>query len=336
MTTQQVDSKATRRGALVDESARLERMIEIRRVEQRAMDLYDAGLIRGGMHTCIGQEATAIGVAVAARDGDWVACTYRGHGIALALGMEPVTVLAEMLGRSNGSIGGLGGSMHLSDPDIGLLPTNGIVGAQIPIAVGAGISAQVFGNGAISVAVMGDGATNIGAFHESLNLAAIWQVPTLFVIENNLYGEHTRIHRSTPIVDLGTRASAYGIDHEIADGQDVAAVVRALDGAAERVRATQAPFVVELKTYRFEGHAARANAAPYRPAGELDEWLERDPIDVAVKSLLERDLADESTIAAMRDAVDHRVEAAVAEALAAPRPPLGAMFEHVYVEPQGE
>ena len=195
------DPQLERRQALRGPLAIYERMVEIRLAEERIQLLYEQGHLRGSTHLCIGQEAVCVGVARAARVTDTVSCTYRGHGMAMALGVEPEAVFGEVTGRVIGCAGGLGGSMHLSGERVGLLPTFAIVGAGLPVAAGAALAAQVKGSGAAAIAVFGDGSANIGAFHETLNLASIWKLPVVFVCENNLYGEYTRIQLTTPVED---------------------------------------------------------------------------------------------------------------------------------------
>ena len=204
--------------------SRLERMMEIRLVEDRIQDLFARGLISGTTHTSQGQEAVSVGLGVATRPTDVVCCTYRGHGVALALGIKPEAVLGEVLGRQIGCMGGLGGSMHLSDPDVGLLPTFAIVGAGTPIAVGAALTFATTQSDGVAVSVFGDGATNIGGFHEGLNLAAVWNLPAIFICENNLYGEYSPIASTTAVTDITTRALSYGMNAEAVDGQDLDAV----------------------------------------------------------------------------------------------------------------
>lgn len=272
------DKVLNRRQVLeADRLQRYERMVEIRLLEDKVLELFGEGLIPGTTHTSQGQEAICVGIAAATRATDTVTCTYRGHGMALALGMTRESVLGEIMGRQIGPMGGLGGSMHLSDPTVGLLPTFAIVGAGIPVAAGAGLTAQVLGKDDVALAVFGDGATNIGAFHEGLNLASIWKLPVVFVCENNLYGEYSRIDRTTPIIDLSQRAASYNMAAETVDGQDVDAVETAISVAVQRARHQDGPTFIEAKTYRYAGHS-RSDKAGYRPEGELDAWLARDPI----------------------------------------------------------
>lgn len=317
-----------RRAALSDgPMERYVRMLEIRFVEDRVKELFAQGLVPGTAHTAQGQEGVAVALAAATTLEDTFTCTYRGHAIALALGMEPCRVLGEIMGRSTGAIGGVGGSMHLADPAIGLMPTFAIVGAGLPVAVGAAIAARYNKTRGIAVAVCGDGATNIGAFHEALNLASVWNAPVLFVIENNLYGEYSPLRSTTPIDDLYLRGVAYAMESEAVDGQDAEALLPFLRDQVEAVRDTCRPRLVELKTYRFAGHS-RSDPAAYRPAGELERWLQRDPLRLA------RDrLAASGTPAEELDAAKARVRAEIdsvtAQVQAAPSPAAAAMFRNI-------
>lgn len=317
-----------RRHQLVDPVAQLDRMLEIRRFEDRIKELFGEGLIHGTTHTCQGQEAVSIGLALAARPTDHVCCTYRGHGHALALGMTPDVVLGEITGRVTGAIGGVGGSMHLSDRSVGLLPTSAIVGAGIPIAAGAALTAQVTGTDDCSIALFGDGATNIGAFHEGLNLAAIWKLPVVFVCENNVYGEYSRFDVTTPITDLAQRATSYGMPSEIVDGQVVATVEDAIRRALDRARSGEGPTLIECKTYRYSGHS-RADAATYRPTGELDEWLARDPIELHRRQLIADRVLDDAAAEALAQEVESRIEECIERTMASPAADVASMFKHV-------
>jgi pyruvate dehydrogenase E1 component alpha subunit len=317
-----------RREQLTDPLARLERMIEIREFEGRVKDLFFEGIVSGTTHLCEGQEAVAVGLAAVLRPTDQVTCTYRGHGVALALGCDPAAVLGEIMGRTVGLLGGVGGSMHLCDRDVGLLPTFAIVGAGIPVAAGAALSAQVLGRDGVAVAVFGDGATNIGAFHEALNLAASWRLPVVFVIENNLYGEYSPLASTTPVTDLADRAGSYAMPAERVDGQVVADVLTAVTTAVDRARAGGGPTLLEMKTYRYSGHS-RADTGPYRPPGELAAWQERDPIPLYARVLVRDGLAGEDELDRLRAAVAARMDAVVAAVRSAPPPPVEAMFRHV-------
>jgi len=315
----------------LDRLARLGRMIEIRRVEESIQRLFAEGTVRGTTHTVQGQEAVSVALAATTEPTDTVTCTYRGHGIALALGMRPETLLAEVLGRSTGAIGGLGGSMHLCDRSIGLMPTFAIVGAGLPVAVGAALSSKLLGLDAIAVAVFGDGATNIGAFHESMNLARVWELPVLFLCENNLYGEFSRIDRTTPFEDLHRRGDSYDMDSRSLDGQEVESLVTELRLEVDQIRETSMPRFVEVKTYRFAGHS-RSDPATYRPEGELDEWLKRDPISLASSAAIADGLLDESAVEALDKRVSAQVSEAMRIAVASPEATVKSMFENVMAD----
>jgi acetoin:2,6-dichlorophenolindophenol oxidoreductase subunit alpha len=317
-----------RRAVLSDRVEQLKRMVEIRLVEERIQKLFSEGEVRGSTHLCSGQEAVAVGIARATRPADIVSCTYRGHGHALALGVAPEQVIGEICGRVMGCAGGLGGSMHLVEPTIGLMPTAAIVGAGLPIACGAALAAKVRKSGHVSVAIFGDGTANIGAFHEALNLAAIQKLPVIFVCENNLYGEYTRMNFTTPIEHIADRAAGYAMPATIVDGQDVDAVGRATEKAVARARAGEGPSFLEMKTYRYSGHS-RSDPATYRTEGELDVWLKRDPIDLFARVLIEEGAIRAGALDRMEREVREELEAAVARVLAASRPNGAEIFAHV-------
>ncbi len=309
--------------------ARYEAMCEIRAFEDRVQAMFFEGLVHGTTHTCQGQEAVAVGIAAAARPTDRVTCTYRGHGHALALGMHPRTVLGEIMGRRIGSMGGVGGSMHLCDMSVGLLPTFAIIGAGIPVAAGAALTAQVRGTDDAAIGIFGDGAANIGAFHEGLNLAAIWKLPVVFVCENNQYGEYSAIHLTTPIENLADRAVSYGIPGHIVDGQDVDAVAAAVEEALAGARAGEGPTLLEMKTYRYAGHS-RADTAPYRPEGEFEGWYERDPINTYRARLIADGDLTEKQAEEIETRVARRLAEAEANASSADPATVDDMFRHIY------
>lgn len=317
-----------RRSRLSDPLERHRRMIEIRSTEDIIKELFASGLIAGSTHTCQGQEAVSVGIASVIRPTDWVSCTYRGHGHALALGIEPVSVIAEILGRRGGTTGGVGGSMHLSNREVGLMPTTAIIGAGIPIAAGAAWAAQLNGTDDVAIALFGDGASNIGAFHEGINIGAVWKLPVVFICENNLYGEYSRIGATTAVEDIADRASSYGIPGIIVDGQDLAAVMDAVMTAVSRARAGEGPTLIEMKTYRYAGHS-RSDPATYRPAGELDEWLLRDPITLHAEKLIADGLVTPEELEAMDSEVWFAVEQAVESAKQSPVAEIADMFAHV-------
>jgi len=321
-----------RRAALAEPLPRYERMVEIRTVEDTINALFASGVVHGTTHLCQGQEALAVGIASATRPDDAVTATYRGHGIALALGMSPTTMLAEILGRTAGCTGGVGGSMHLCDPGVGLLPTFAIVGAGLPVAIGAALAFQTRAEDRVALAVFGDGATNIGAFHESLNLAAVWRLPVVFICDNNVYGEYSRWDVTTPIEDLHRRADAYGMRSEAVDGMMVDPVRDVVADAVAQARSGGGPTLVEAKTYRFAGHS-RSDTAPYRPDGELDQWRARDPLKLARTAILDQGITDEEGVATIESRVRHAVHKAVESASAMPAPAPAAMFSNVWAQP---
>ncbi|MGC4972203.1 thiamine pyrophosphate-dependent dehydrogenase E1 component subunit alpha [Streptomyces sp. DT199] len=303
-------------GALLD---RYERMNVIRRTEKAAHDLFLQGLVKGTTHLAAGQEAIAVGASAALRPDDYVFATYRGHHHALARGATPEECLAELMSRATGLCGAKGGSMHLTKAATGMLGSYAIVGSHLPMAVGAAWSARLRGTEQLAVAFFGDGATNIGAFHESLNLAAVWRLPVLFVCENNLYMEYTPIADVTAVPrPAADRAPAHGIAGEVVDGNDVVAVEEAVGRLARRARAGDGPAVLEAETYRHFGHS-RADPAAYRPAEEVERWLKHDPLDLARGRLAELGVGEE-TVAEADERARAVVERAVEAAKAAPPP----------------
>ena len=318
-----------RREQLTDPVQRLRRMMEIRHTEDLIKGLFAGGLVAGSTHTCQGQEAVSVGIAASIRPSDAVCCTYRGHGHAMALGMAPEQVVAEILGRTTGCVGGVGGSMHLSSKAIGLMPTMAIIGAGIPIAAGVAWGAQLRGDDGVAVSIFGDGTANIGAFHEGLNIAAVWRLPVVFVCENNLYGEYSPLATTTAVKDIAERATSYAMPSAVVDGQDLDAVTAAMATAVDRARAGGGPTLLEMKTYRYSGHS-RSDPATYRPDGELDEWLARDPIDIYGRRLQNQGVLDEDRIAALRREVDEEVDRAVDAAKEGSEPGRADMFAHVY------
>jgi acetoin:2,6-dichlorophenolindophenol oxidoreductase subunit alpha len=281
-------------------------MTRIRQFEKRAHDLFLQNLVKGTTHLGTGQEAVAAGVAAAMRPDDYTFVTYRGHNHVLARGTAMTPVMAELLGRENGLMSGKGGSMHLLDVSKGVLGSYAIVGAQLVIANGAAWSAQYRGTGQVTVCFFGDGATNIGAFHEALNLAAVWALPVVFICENNQYMEYTAIETVTAVKQpAADRASAYGLAPQIVDGNDVEAVYAMASGAIEKARQGGGPSLIEALTYRHGGHS-RADPAKYRPAEEVAEWLARDPIPAYRQILVSRGV-DEAVL----DKVDAEAKAAV-------------------------
>jgi acetoin:2,6-dichlorophenolindophenol oxidoreductase subunit alpha len=317
--------------ALETRQEMLRRMLEIRIAEEEIQKLFLQNLIRGTTHLCIGQEACSVGVAWAMEPGDTMTCTYRGHGHALALGMQMRALMAEMMGKQSGCCKGKGGSMHMTAAEVGLLGANAIVGAQLPIAVGAALTYQVKGLPHAAITFFGEGATNIGAFHEALNMAAIWKLPVIFCCENNRYGEYSAQHKTTPVADIATRAIAYNMPGLVVDGQDVETVHAEMKAALERARAGEGPTLLEFKTYRYRGHS-RTDTAPYRAKGELEEWLKRDPIDLLKARMIADGQLDETEFDELKGAAETLVFESIEFAKSEPYPPLEELLTDIYYE----
>jgi len=318
----------------IGEQKRLElyrTQVVLREAEQRAYDLFLQNLVKGTSHLSLGQEAVAAGFAEAMKPGDLSFCTYRGHAHTLARGVPVEKVLGELMQRDNGLMRGKGGSMHLTSVDHGVMGSYAIIGAHLPIACGAAWRAQYKGDKDVSVCFFGDGTTNIGAFHEALNFAAVWKLPVIFVCENNLYMEYTPIGDVTAVPQpAADRASAYGLERILIDGNDADAVYRAAMAAYEKARAGGGPSLVECLTYRHSGHS-RADPAKYRPEGELEKWKERDPIKIYRERLKQFGIA-ESAITAIETDVLRIVDAATEACKAAPMPPLDILTTDVYAD----
>jgi pyruvate dehydrogenase E1 component alpha subunit len=294
--------------------------VRLRTFEQRAHELFSEGLIRGTSHLAIGQEAISAGVAAAMRSDDYTFCTYRGHGHVISRGASMAGVMGELMGRGGGLMGGKGGSMHLISAAHGALGSYAIVGAHLPIATGAAWSAQFRGSGQVAVCFFGDGTTNIGAFHEALNVAAVWKLPVVFVCENNLYMEYTPIGSVTAVPHpAADRASAYGLESILVDGNDADVVFATAQGAIARARAGEGPTLIEAETYRHSGHS-RADPATYRPAAEVRRWMDRDPVKTYRARLLAAGV-DVATVVRLEATVRDEVEASITEARAMPVPP---------------
>jgi TPP-dependent pyruvate/acetoin dehydrogenase alpha subunit len=308
-----------------------ERMAVIRATEKAAYDLFMSGLVKGTTHLAAGHEAVAVGASAALRPDDYVFATYRGHHHAIARGATPEACLAELMSRATGLCSAKGGSMHLTVASSNMLGSYAIVGAHLPIACGAAWSAKLRDTGQVAVAFFGDGATNIGAFHEALNLAAVWRLPVLFVCENNLYMEYTPIGSVTAVAQPAAgRAPSYGLPAEVVDGNDVVAMLRAVSRAAARARAGDGPTVIEALTYRQYGHS-RADPAKYRPKEEVDAWMRRDPLTVLAERLKAGGV-EQQTIDERRGHADEIVAAAVEAAKAAPAADESTAFTDVWAD----
>lgn len=291
----------------------------IRAFEDRVQELFLQGAVAGTTHLCQGQEAVSVGVCSALRRSDYITCTYRGHGHTLAKGADATKAMAEILGRGDGLCRGLGGSMHLADAGCGALGSFAIVGAGIPIAVGAAWSARLRETDQVAVAFFGDGTVNIGAFHEGLNLAAVWKLPAVFVCENNLYGEYTPFNQTSPVQHVADRAAAYAMPAERVDGNDVEQVYAAAQRAIARARRGDGPTLVECETYRQRGHS-RSDPGTYRPADEVARWMARDPLVLLRERLVRSGLLDDKS--AERVAAEARAQIDEAERAARESSPL--------------
>jgi pyruvate dehydrogenase E1 component alpha subunit len=308
-----------------------EQMTVIRATEKAAQDLFLAGLVKGTTHLAAGHEAVAVGASTALRPDDYVFATYRGHHHAIARGASPEACLAELMSKATGLCKAKGGSMHLTAAGSNMLGSYAIVGAHLPMAVGAAWSASLRGSGQVAVAFFGDGATNIGAFHEALNLAAVWRLPVIFVCENNLYMEYTPIGAVTAVPNpAADRAPAYNIPADLIDGNDVLVVHASVLRAARRARDGGGPTIVEARTYRHYGHS-RTDPATYRPADEVKEWMARDPLTVA-RAHLERLGATDDEIKQAESRAAEQVAAAVAAAKAAPEADPAEAFTDVWAD----
>jgi pyruvate dehydrogenase E1 component alpha subunit len=318
-------------GAATELLGRYEQMAVIRATEKAAHDMFMAGLVKGTTHLAAGQEAVAVGAAAALRADDYVFATYRGHHHAIARGASPEACLAELMSKATGLCKAKGGSMHLTKADAGMLGSYAIVGSHLPMAVGAAWSATLRGTDQVAVAFFGDGATNIGAFHEALNLAAVWRLPVVFVCENNLYMEYTPIGSVTAVENpAADRAPSYRLPAEIIDGNDVVVVAEAVQRAVDRGRNGDGPTVIEARTYRHYGHS-RTDPATYRPTEEVRAWLARDPLTVARDRLTRLGVPD-AALSIVDERVAGQVAAAVEAARAAPPADPAEAFTDVWAD----
>jgi pyruvate dehydrogenase E1 component alpha subunit len=304
---------------------------ELRQFEKRAYDLFMQNLVKGTSHLSLGMEAIATGVAAAMRPDDYTFATYRGHAHSLARGMEMGPAMAELLGRENGVLGGKGGSMHLTDVEKGMMGSYAIIGAHLCVANGAAWSAQMRGSEQVAVAFFGDGTTNIGAFHEALNMAKIWNLPVVFVCENNLYMEYTPIDLITAVPNpAADRAAAYGMDPVLVDGNDPDAVYLAARAAVSKARSGGGPSMIEAVTYRHGGHS-RADPGKYRPDAEVDAWKGRDPIPMYHDRLLSLG-TPEATLTDIERQVAQAVDAATEFAKSGREPGEDVLLTDVYAD----
>jgi pyruvate dehydrogenase E1 component alpha subunit len=316
----------------LDTRLRMYRIMQACRLfEVRAQELFFEGLVRGTTHLGVGQEAVAAGVAAAMREDDYTFCTYRGHNHTLARGVPMAPIFAELFGRATGLLGGKGGSMHLTSVEHHAMGSYAIVGAHLPIALGAAWSAQYRGSGQVAVCFFGDGTTNIGAFHEALNMAAVWKAPVVFICENNQYMEYTPIADVTAVArPAADRAAAYGLEAIVIDGNDVDAVYGEARRAIDRARAGDGPSLIEAITYRHGGHS-RADPGKYRPDDEVAAWKARDPLPAYHARLLELGV-DAATLDAIDQETRDDVAEAEAVARAAPEPSPDVLETQVWAD----
>jgi len=305
------------------------KMVEIRFFEEKVFDLYAQNLVPGTIHLYAGEEAVAVGVCTALQRDDYITSTHRGHGHCIAKGADLKRTMAEILGKKTGYCKGKGGSMHIADFSIGMLGATAVVGAGIPIAVGAGLSIKLRKTRQVVACFFGEGASNQGTFHEGINMASVWRLPVIFVCENNLYAMGTRQSRVMNIENVADRAVAYGIPGIAVDGNDVLAVYEATAKAVERARNGEGPTLIECKTYRHKGHS-RVDPARYRPKEEVEEWLAKDPIKRFREKLLQTKTLTEAEIQRIENEVAAEIEEAVKFAMESSYPEPEEALEDVY------
>lgn len=311
----------------------LRSMLLQRRFEERAAEAYALGKIGGFCHLYIGQEAISTGALSVLRPDDYVVTAYRDHGQAIARGMTARSVMAELFGRRDGCAGGKGGSMHLFDANLNFLGGHGIVGGHIPLATGVAFAIKYRGGDQVCLCFFGEAAVNIGAFHEALNMAGLWKVPAVFIIENNRYGMGTAVSRATANEDVSVRAATYNIPSESVDGQDVFAVRDAISRAVERARSEKSPTLLEMRTYRFMGHSmSDAVSGTYRPKAELEEAMRRDPIVLLRNHMTGAGEIDDAAYTKLDDEIKAEVQDAWDFADASPEPELDELYTNVVVE----
>ena len=314
----------------------LRRMLRIRHFEERVIQMVERGEIVGAAHSYIGEEAVAVGACLALRDDDWMTGNHRSHGHPIAKGGDVKKAMAELLGKRTGYCKGKGGSMHLADFSIGILGESGILASAIPTAVGAALGSQLQGNDRVAVSFFGDGASNEGAFHESINLAAIWKLPVIFLCENNQYAVTSSFKKMVASENISDRAASYNIPGVLVDGQDVLAMHEAVSHAVERARSGQGPSLVEGRTYRYYDHSLGMNRivrASYRSDEEMEHWKQRDPIDIHKKLLLSQDFATQAEIDQMEDEVKKQIDEAVEFARESPYPDPSELFDDMFANP---
>ena len=304
-------------------------MVRIRAFEERSFKEFTAGNIPGVLHLYSGEEAVATGACAKLRPDDYITSTHRGHGHVIAKGGKTDKMMAELYGKKTGYCKGRGGSMHIADTDIGILGANGIVGGGIPIAGGAALSAQKRGTDQVCLCFLGDGATNTTRFHEGVNLASIWKLPIVYVIENNMYAETTHVSYAMNVPNVADRACAYGIPGKIVDGNDVLAVYEAVGEAVARARKGEGPTLVECKTYRWHGHYI-GDPQTYRTKEEIEEWKKKDPIPRFRDYLIEKNVLREEEADKIDQEINEEIEKAIKFAIESPLPEPSETLEDVY------
>jgi pyruvate dehydrogenase E1 component alpha subunit len=306
-----------------------EKMLEIRCFEEKIFELYGQNLVPGTIHLYAGEEAVAVGVCSSLRKDDYITSTHRGHGHCIAKGAELKRTMAEILGKKTGYCKGKGGSMHIADFQAGMLGATAVVGAGLPIAVGAGLSAKLRKTDQVVACFFGEGASNQGTFHESINMASAWSLPVIFVCENNLYAMGTRQSRIMNIENISDRAGAYGISGVTVDGNDVLAVFEASQKAVDQARSGAGPTLIECKTYRHKGHS-RVDPARYRSKEEVAQWLAKDPINRFKEALMQNDVFSRAEVQKIGESVAAEIEEAVKFAVESPYPAPEEALEDVY------
>lgn len=304
------------------------KMVLIRRLEEASTTLYQEGKIGGFLHLYIGQEAVASGIVAARKPGDRVITAYRDHGVALACGMEAKSVMAELLGRETGASKGRGGSMHLADVDLNFWGGHAIVGAHLPLAAGMALADQYRDSDAVTICMFGDGATNIGYFHEALNLSMVWKLPVLWICENNQYGMGTAVERASAVGEIRQKAEGYNMPNTRIDGMDVMQVYESTKSSLEKVR-ENGPFLLEMVTYRYRGHSM-GDPERYRESEEIEKWRKDDPIGIFRNYLLSQNGSDGATLDGIEITVEEELEEAIKFAESSPDPSPDTLYDYVY------
>jgi len=306
-------------------------MVVIRRLEEKSAELYQQGKIGGFLHLYIGQEAVSTGLISTRRPEDRVITAYRDHGVAINCGIPAREVMAELLGKATGVAGGRGGSMHMADVNRNFWGGHAIVGAHLPIAAGLAIGDQYQETGGVTICMFGEGATNIGYFHEAINLSKVWHLPVLWVCENNLYGMGTAVNRASAVSSIQQKARGFGIPHSKVDGMDLIKVREAAQNAIDLVRGGNGPYFLEISTYRFRGHSM-GDPERYRKPDEVQKWQENDPICIYGEYLVNNSMASRDELNEIETQAEEEIKEAVEFAEQSPEPAPDSLFDHIYVE----